>query len=646
MNRAAWIFLLLLLAISACVVWISTSGDHQVDSASKPPAAPSEQAREGPSELSAPVSSSEAAEERVSVETATAEAAEADGATALAEPVGTALRGRVELELDDGSISTTATGRLDVNFWTGNRGQSSEVEVADGAFELPLGGDAAGADRIELRSGNFDELLAMAIEDQDYQLPADRELVFRLRLVQPFLLEVRDAATGVPLAGVDIAEGEEYRSHPGLRPRLIVQGAVSPVRVPQVDLPAWERAAGRSNWLVRADGYAWEPVGVDIAGAGRVVELVPGGEVVVDVTGMPAQERLYLAVYADTGAGFLTEELIRGDGRHRLSGLKAGSVSARVQRGEWFTSPRVFGSAQGQLVPGMPLQLEVIVDAAAGEEAPRFDFALQVDVPAAWARSELRVSGELIDSPSGEESDWDLTSSDGDELNSGLRRFSFELEQELGGDWFLEFPSLGWRSGIVVDHSGLYSIHAPEPGTVLLEVVDELTGAAPEGVGVSWYSVYTGPSDGWSHESTEALDEPGQYRFVAPVGEIAISVFAADRGFDLEHFTVVPGEQRLEYRLPPRQGIRLRALHGEVVVNPTDWSWIPKLERLPDDGGDGDVGGAGYMEGAALAMLVDEPGRFRVTIPDINGYKPVEPVEVQIALGEMVDVDIQVEPKD
>lgn len=46
-------------------------------------------------------------------------------------------------------------------------------------------------------------------------------------------------------------------------------------------------------------------------------------------------------------------------------------------------------------------------------------------------------------------------------------------------------------------------------------------------------------------------------------------------------------------------------------------------------------------DGKSSYIAVDAPGRFRVTIPAIAGYQPIDPFEVEIAAGEFVEREIQ-----
>ena len=78
------------------------------------------------------------------------------------------------------------------------------------------------------------------------------------------------------------------------------------------------------------------------------------------------------------------------------------------------------------------------------------------------------------------------------------------------------------------------------------------------------------------------------------------------------------------------------------------WGWEPRLRRLdPLDATDGwnSEGESGQIGDAVCYTKVKGPGRYRVTVPDVQGFEHVEPFEIEIPAGQMVEHTILLQPK-
>jgi hypothetical protein len=75
---------------------------------------------------------------------------------------------------------------------------------------------------------------------------------------------------------------------------------------------------------------------------------------------------------------------------------------------------------------------------------------------------------------------------------------------------------------------------------------------------------------------------------------------------------------------------------GMTMAWPDQARYGIQVERLDGEGREQSSGG----EENAAYVAVSSPGRYRVTVPDIAGFEPVAPFEVQIKRAEFVEHEI------
>jgi hypothetical protein len=76
---------------------------------------------------------------------------------------------------------------------------------------------------------------------------------------------------------------------------------------------------------------------------------------------------------------------------------------------------------------------------------------------------------------------------------------------------------------------------------------------------------------------------------------------------------------------------------GDAAVSPDEAFAGLEMTRA---GGGRELPESSGTDGKEAYFVVGSPGRFRVMIPSIDGYDPVEPFEVDIGPGEMVTREI------
>ena len=564
------------------------------------------------------------------------------GGQAAEQDEGFVLSGSVVLERHDGAIDRQGDGTVLLHVRFDEARRVVELPVNDGRFEATLEAELGLPVSVRASEGSFAGVLAIAASMDDQPVVIGGELILVMRVTRPLVLDVRDAESGLPLVDVDVARASGSRLHPGFAPVLLVEGESSPVDLRVSTSARTISSSGQLSLIVGARGYAWEGVDLDVAGGERLVELVPGGSLSVSITGMPERQALDLEVRAGAQRDLVLRTMTSGDRVRLVEGLKPGPVEVAIQRDNGFRMPVVFGSAQGTIRAGETTELSIQVDPSAGEVAERFEVTVVARVPAAWETDAMTLSAELVLSQVGGGADPTRRTPIGsEELAAGGRSLTFALGELTSGLWSLEFDPSGWCCDIVVDHSGVYPVELPARASVLVEVVDELTGAPVDELRVFWLAIEKTPSMRWSSGSAEDLDQPGNYRFDAPVGRVRIYASSPDRRRFGREFDLVAGEQSLRLSLPPSQGVRVRVMHGAEVATPMDPSWQPFLER------DSEVveneRELAPRTGGEIRLMVDEPGTYTLVVPPLAGFAAVDPIELEIPLGEVIPFEVQVQ---
>ncbi|HKX45517.1 MAG TPA: hypothetical protein VJP77_02345, partial [Planctomycetota bacterium] len=152
---------------------------------------------------------------------------------------------------------------------------------------------------------------------------------------------------------------------------------------------------------------------------------------------------------------------------------------------------------------------------------------------------------------------------------------------------------------------------------------------------VAWSLDRDGLLTGWQNARYEAALDA--HRIRAPQGEVAVWVFEHAWRAPRQIVELGAEPRVLELPVQPQQGVQLRLLDaGLEVVLEVGWGGAA-IEALGHDGRS-----AGFS-GTHRSLYVDQPGRYTVTVPVPAGYAPVPPRPVDVPLGEVVEVVIELE---
>jgi hypothetical protein len=132
--------------------------------------------------------------------------------------------------------------------------------------------------------------------------------------------------------------------------------------------------------------------------------------------------------------------------------------------------------------------------------------------------------------------------------------------------------------------------------------------------------------------------ETGLFEFQASLGEIEVTAFANEHERLAKTFEIHAGLNELTMEAERSIGVELVLKDGSTVV-PWSWDWHVNPERI--DGGRAESFGTSRSRGPEVRFTVGSPGLYRITIPDIDGYLPVRPLEVQFAPGPHPTIEVQ-----
>jgi hypothetical protein len=324
-------------------------------------------------------------------------------------------------------------------------------------------------------------------------------------------------------------------------------------------------------------------------------------------------------------------------GRMHLEGLLPGKFDVAVELGLADHRPLVSGSTSVELVAGETAHVEVVSKSAPFPTLVHVAGTLHV--PSAWPTqgATLEIVARDLEGVSfrdrarlplkemaAEPGDPETLRFDAGELPSATYRFSIDA-----------IPFLRELRIAAPDSEGV-KLELPEAGTLYLTVVDAASGEPVKLRDVSWR-----PDTGaWSLRSPT-------YRFSAREGDArlvaTIPLGAGDFDVGLRgEWKVEPpasavihaGDQEFVLRVRHVNGVRLKLRCGGAAV-----PWTPEMPlavRIEPVDGDGVRTDATGFE-AAATFTVSRPGRYRITLPALDGYADVEPFEVEVPQGGFVE---------
>jgi len=566
------------------------------------------------------------------------------------------------------------------------------VEVVRGRFVL----DAAHFRKIRLDAIELGG--RPAVDGDEVKVARSKPISVRALWVEPVLLHVRDAATKAELANVTVVVQSEWSlvrlDHPGgEHPDDVVgRGLRSPVKLspPLVG----ERRRLIAHYWVGAPGHAWGSASLQFdAGGEETVELEPAAALTVvvgsellararaqeddpqekffhrqrpppapqaflrlrrrlpDAEDVAKEMEALRELSADSPGGVVAEVAAR-DGDVRFEGLAPGERLATLEVGGRTGPSLLIAFAEVSLHAG-----EAPTVTLTRTEPRRVALAGTLFVPPSWDAATIELllqpSDRRANFAAGPQQALPLSSMAAVAARPGLYRWRFEgitpstyhlsVGDELCSQW-IEVGS-GGRDDV--------ELVLPEIADVTAHVVDAESGAPVEVFDLLWFS---SPESGRQFggrflplktrgAGAPALRTASTFTCRCPVGVGRFTVQSAewqndDRQPDVELHV---GEQQVD--------VQVRRMIGVVVVFRVDGRTVP----WPADSDRPRVSVAPIGEVAqprSLALIaydddarfiVPAPGWYRITVPKLEGFAPVAPIDVDVDSSGFVTrvVDLQ-----
>ncbi len=550
------------------------------------------------------------------------------------------LAGTVVVVDEDGSEHAAEDGSFRLVLWQGADHSGVDVAIDDGRWSVMLPAvafDSVGVQHFRLRervasygSGEFTERLAV---------PDDGWFELRVRWARPSVLSVRDRETGAELAPVLLAEltGAAH-AHPG-------PGAhgrdVGPSPVALTDVA--ESGARLRTYAVRSPGYAWGRIDIDEERGGeRVLALERGGDLEVVLTGAPedgARLRLF------TESAFPEYEFDVTGPVLRIDALVPGAYRLRVERVETFQGMEralVLGEDSVEIVAGGLARGTIALRAP--ERSAGVPLAGVLVVPAEWELGDFELGFERLDG-TGDASEargahFTIVRSEMQPEGRPPETFHWSMPEVVPGTYEVTLDDVGFTAVLAVGASGLRDVRivVPPPAEVRVRCTDGERELPPTGLRVDWHAALPEPVTSWSSQTATFDAALQRFVFRAPAGDVLVSAQGTGFAWKTETFAVRAGVNELTLVLKRTAGLRVLLRDG---ANEIPWGNDQRPRLVAAEGqrtGEATTSGGGHV-----TLYRDAPGRYTLIVPEIPGYEPVPEQSVQLELGEVKELVIELQ---
>jgi RNA polymerase sigma-70 factor (ECF subfamily) len=482
------------------------------------------------------------------------------------------------------------------------------------------------------------ETAAAKLEPDDGQAQVRGEGLKRGRL------RVVDASTKQDLRGVEVRCARGWRanpesSHPGDSALIetVIQGADSPF-----DLP--ERSRLTPYWI-HADGHAWARIDFDHrVGGERIVELAAPGSVEVSISDGVALPGAFLRLYPSdrpTPSWIASVSMrVSSEGVTRVDDFEPGSYFACVEVGEYDATKRL-GGAPVEVRAGERASVTIPLSPPGSEGSTVHLFGTLI-LPAGFEAigATLRIwrqdGGAKRESLRIE----DLPVVDGNEL---VRRW--DVGAVPTGIWGAALAPMIYRQVIHAEQPGEMpvEIRVPDLVTLPIEVLDAADGSPIEAGKVDWSDAGIQELTTSFRASVPSAGGTGRYLLTAPAGTIAVSCNAPGyAAFEVEiELRANPPPLRIELRRTC--GVVVQLFENDARVR-ADFRFWGDVRAFPE-GGRIPTGKPGRSTELEKVFLFDEPGRYRIEFPALDGFEPIERMVVDVPPMQMADLRVPVRRK-
>ena len=455
------------------------------------------------------------------------------------------------------------------------------------------------------------------------------------------LLHVRSRATGETLCDQELVRISDWmrnsRPHPGAVTTTDQRWTTECSPIP---LATNGVTAGTSvPYHVYAPGHAWGRILLDTTtGGDREILLDAGGNLEVTFTGGWQRPGALLRLRVLGENQPYGEVAILGESM-MIKGILPGSYEISVETGSWAQNPLVLGTVEVVVSVGEITILELSVNDLEDEE--RVPFGGTVFVPTEWLLDEFQLRIRPIDP--GRNIAEETQHIPNLEMTAtpipGGTLYGWEADAVEPGNFGLLVLPIGYGINVHVDLVGNLEAEISLPAPVPVEVRTLVAGTAEPAFPnlIRWTPARDPGVPGAGALTVPPENNSNVFLFDAPLGAVIIS--SSDSGFRpaSRQLQLTPdGPNTFEFELQPAHGLSILLYDGETPV-PWDIGWHAHL--TPMEGTQGQVVTRGRV-GINYRILVSNPGWYTLTMPEIDGFLPVAPLQVEVIESTILDVDI------
>ena len=326
-------------------------------------------------------------------------------------------------------------------------------------------------------------------------------------------------------------------------------------------------------------------------------------------------------------------------GEMRVDEVTPGTLTVSVEIGA--TPTIVLASKLVRVAAGETARVELVLAPFAMPAAAPLAGTLQV--PLGWPDEKLGLSFTPRGIPGAISEDGiELDATDLAPIPGRSGAYRWEAGDVLPGTYAITIKGTEITKVVDVPPTGAtdVALEASTHAQLRVRVVSSRDGSP---VKLSWLDWTPEPRDGGAAVSPILLlyDEATRtFQSRVPIGRGLLESFGADLWAldDAASAEIFPGEQELVARVRP--------VGGASVDLAADGKPVELLNRVADSIAVAPVGGSGRClwrryRNARLTFAADPPGRYTVTLPEIDGYESVAPFEVDVSIGKLAPVKVE-----
>lgn len=550
------------------------------------------------------------------------------------------ISGTITVKDNLGKEYTRENGSFEVTFFTDRHGGYEEVTVKDGQWFLDIRPDVTrlffGDARIQLG----DRPATLAELKEFVPVPEDGFLALYAFWPENSILRVKAADSGLELGNIELVAGLDWPksddTHPGKYSpdKVLLSSGQSPI-----DLSGLDRDDDYYEpriYYARSPGYAWNRIEInhDLGGE-RILTLERCGSAKITIAGCdpnskaclrfrpnaPNEMRPYLDLPLNK-ARFVT-----------VDSLTPGEYNVSVEIGKWWSFPQVLAKEMVLLRVGQCTHLTLTL-----EESPSMATGIlngTLVIPKKWAFDRYYITVELLDTPLGNTPDHQtLFQGDIKPIPDLEDTYAWSFGTVQAGRYKITFRKISYSKVIEVPADGAtnFKFILPPPAKVIVRVIDRSTLLDIDMSQLHWYPDLPTKETGWSPCTVHSNDQK-RFEFSAPLGKIEI---CTGGNLHYQHSSLMldvqPGFNEATLEVDRAYLFQVTLMDGDTNI-PWDNKWDVEVKQV-----DGDQTSIGYgFRDAIIRFKVPQPGKYRFSIPEIQGYDPIPEQEVFVEADKTVD---------